>query len=101
MAALRSELQGLGHEHQPHLRGIVCDVTQPEQVAALAAQAKQLMGTVDVWVCNAGMAVLRGVPARLLVICSARVLGINQAAAGQGRCVDMHSRYGCLMCRMV
>jgi NAD(P)-dependent dehydrogenase (short-subunit alcohol dehydrogenase family) len=54
MAALRSELQGLGHEHQPHLRGIVCDVTQPDQVAALAAQARQLLGTVDVWICNAG-----------------------------------------------
>jgi NAD(P)-dependent dehydrogenase (short-subunit alcohol dehydrogenase family) len=56
MAALRSELQGLGHEHQPHLRGIVCDVTQPQQVAALAAQARELLGTVDVWICNAGEA---------------------------------------------
>jgi NAD(P)-dependent dehydrogenase (short-subunit alcohol dehydrogenase family) len=58
MAALRSELQGLGHEHQPNLRGIVCDVTQPDQVAALAAQARELLGTVDVWVCNAGAALL-------------------------------------------
>jgi NAD(P)-dependent dehydrogenase (short-subunit alcohol dehydrogenase family) len=56
MAALRSELQGLGHEQQPHLHGIVCDVTQPDQVAALAVQARQLLGTVDVWICNAGAA---------------------------------------------
>ena len=55
MAALHSELQGLGYEHTPQLRGIVCDVTQPQQVAALAEQARQMMGSVDVWICNAGV----------------------------------------------
>lgn len=54
MEAIRSELQGLGHQQEPVLRGVVCDVTQPEQVARLAQQAKEIMGTVDVWLCNAG-----------------------------------------------
>uniref|UniRef100_A0A383VKF8 Chlorophyll b reductase n=1 Tax=Tetradesmus obliquus TaxID=3088 RepID=A0A383VKF8_TETOB len=54
MAALQSGLQGLGYAHTPQLRGIVCDVTQPQQVVALAEQAREMMGSVDVWICNAG-----------------------------------------------
>eukprot|EP00879_Flechtneria_rotunda_P023741 GHRR01025133.1.p1 GENE.GHRR01025133.1~~GHRR01025133.1.p1 ORF type:complete len:379 (+),score=121.97 GHRR01025133.1:907-2043(+) len=51
---IRSELAGFGHQQTPNIHGIVCDVTDSMQVAALAAHAQQLLGSVDVWICNAG-----------------------------------------------
>eukprot|EP00775_Hariotina_reticulata_P011450 gene11450-11596_t len=55
ISQIRSELQGYGHQDMPRLVGVVCDVTDPNQVAGLAAQASALMGGIDVWICNAGL----------------------------------------------
>lgn len=54
ISTLTNELQGLGIQDLPKIRGVVCDVTEPDQVSALAVQAKTLLGSVDVWICNAG-----------------------------------------------
>lgn len=54
ISTLTNELQGLGIQELPKIRGIVCDVTQADHVQALAEQSRALLGSVDVWICNAG-----------------------------------------------
>ena len=50
--AVAGALQEAGHE----AFAVACDVTQPDQVQALAAQARDLLGPVDILVNNAGIA---------------------------------------------
>jgi chlorophyll(ide) b reductase len=38
ISQVRSELQGYGHQDMPRLFGVVCDVTDPTQVAGLAGR---------------------------------------------------------------
>eukprot|EP00877_Chromochloris_zofingiensis_P003905 jgi/Chrzof1/13515/Cz08g00200.t1_NYC1[v5.2] len=37
-----------------NVTGVICDVGNSEDVAKLAEQAQQLLGNIDVWICNAG-----------------------------------------------
>lgn len=52
IAAVADELRGEGHE----AHAVPCDVTEPDEVDALAAAARERVGPVDVLVNNAGVA---------------------------------------------
>ncbi|WP_170287243.1 SDR family NAD(P)-dependent oxidoreductase [Halioglobus maricola] len=58
-AALLKTLTAMGGESD-RLSGLVADVTNPDQVEALATQAQLRYGGLDVWINNAGMAAPSG-----------------------------------------
>ncbi|KAF8066402.1 NYC1 [Scenedesmus sp. PABB004] len=90
LTALRAELAGLGVAAPPRLHGVVCDVSDAAQVDALAASAEALLGSVDVWVANAGYSgafrpFLASDPAALGAVVRTNLLGTLLCARAAGR----------------
>ncbi len=59
-AAVQSTVAALEQQHPGRVSGAACDITQVEQIESLWAHARAAFGTVDVWINNAGMSILRG-----------------------------------------
>jgi NADP-dependent 3-hydroxy acid dehydrogenase YdfG len=108
-AQLAEELVGLGHPRPrlgdapaggagPALHVMACDVTSPEDVAALGKAAVALLGSVDVWVCNAGTAgsfksFLDADDDTLGAVVRTNLLGALLCAREAGRCM-LHQPLG-------
>lgn len=74
----------------PRLYGVVCDVTKAGDVANLAAEAQVLLGTVDVWICNAGYSgafkpFLAAEPSAIESVVKTNLLGTLLCAREAGR----------------
>ena len=83
---------------QQHPQGMVfhtcCDITQPADVQQLAAEAKQKLGQIDIWVNNAGVSQIPKAPlAETSAEAIQQIVGTNMLGALLGSRVAMQTMH--------